>query len=84
MAKPKVFKDEQLLDPLVLNRCPPTAAGLPVALAHPMLGVFWDNVARDIELDMQVVTMVVELSEVLCELSEKGLRLAGRTGEGDA
>jgi hypothetical protein len=82
MAKPKVFKDEQLLDPLVLNGRPPTAAGLPVALAHPVLGAFRDNVARDIEPDTQAVTTVLELSEVLCELSEKdeGSR-AGRVKE---
>ena len=71
MAKPMGFKAMQLPDPLILNGRPPTAAGLPVALAHSVLGAFQDNVAGDIEPDPQAVTTVVELAEVLCALSEQ-------------
>jgi len=70
LAKPSNFRAVQLPeDPLVLNGRPCGTIGLPVALAHPALGRFKDNVTGNALPEASAITAVLELSSILGELS---------------
>ena len=71
VAKPSVFRLLQVVDdPLVLNGRPCDAVGLPVALAHPTLGAFLDNVAGGLVPDGQAIDTVLKMSSIMGELSD--------------